>query len=237
MALGVKKCLNPIWLKSGNDQCEALTVQISMENLDIRITNAYGPQNYDDGHKKVEFWAYLENEVNISNQSNVGCIIMFDANSWLGYYFLCSDPNPQNENGKIFEDFLERNKNMTLLNSHPSCQGFITRSRIVKNKEERSIIDFILICDKILPYFQKMFIYEEKTWALTNFRGKEAKRPAVKSDHNVLKANFRIKYKRIKIQSRKTIFNFNDKGGMKIFNWLSSQKGRFTKHFSNSNDF
>ena len=163
LALGVKKCLNPIWLKSGNDQCEALTVQISMENLDIRITNAYGPQNYDDGHKKVEFWAYLENEVNISNQSNVGCIIMFDANSWLGYDYLCSDPNPQNENGKIFEDFLERNKNMTLLNSHPSCQGFITRSRIVKNKEEWSIIDFILICDKILPYFQNMMIDEEKT--------------------------------------------------------------------------
>ena len=70
-----------------------------------------------------------------------------------------------------------------------------------------------------------MIIDEEKTWALTNFRGKESKRPAVKSDHNVLKANFCIKYKRIKIESRKTIFSFDDKGGMKIFNWLSSQKG------------
>ena len=122
---------------------------------------------------------------------------MFDANSRLGYNFFGPDLNPQNENGRIFQEFLERNKNITLLNSHPSCEGYITRCRKVKDKYERSIIDFILICDKILPFFQNMIIDEDKKWALTNFRGKEARRPSVKSDHNVLKANFHINTKRL----------------------------------------
>ena len=144
-----KKFLNPLWLKSDTDDCEAVYVQITVGHLNIRVTNAYGPQNYEDSHKKSEFWAYLENEVNIANQYNIGCLIMFDANSWLGYNFFRPDPNPQNENGRIFQEFLERNKNITLLNSHPSCEGYITRCRKVKDKYERSIIDFILICDKI----------------------------------------------------------------------------------------
>ena len=89
---------------------------------------AYGPQNYDND-KKTKFWHFLENEVKVSKQNNVGCLIMFDANSWLGKKILKFDPNIQNENGKLFEDFLSRNDNITLLNSH----GHINQSRILKD--------------------------------------------------------------------------------------------------------
>ena len=140
--------------------------------MNIRITNAYGPQNYDDQEKKQKFWQYLENEVLISQQNDSACMIMIDSNCWLGKNILSFDPNPQNDNGKYFAHFLEKYDNITLLNSHPSCEGQITRSHTLKDKTEKSILDFMLVCNKLLPFFQNMSIDEAKQYSLTNFQAK-----------------------------------------------------------------
>ena len=58
-------------------------------------------------------------------------------------------------NGKYFAHCLEKYDNITLLNSHPSCEGQITRSRTLKDKTEESILDFMLVCNKLLPFFSK----------------------------------------------------------------------------------
>ena len=80
LALGVRKDLCPVWVRSGDNTCEALTIQINANHMNIRITNAYGPQNYDDQEKKQKFWQYLENEVLISQQNDSACMIMMDSN-------------------------------------------------------------------------------------------------------------------------------------------------------------
>ena len=43
LALGILNDLKPVWVREGDDQIEAITVQISVQSMDIRVTNAYGP--------------------------------------------------------------------------------------------------------------------------------------------------------------------------------------------------
>ena len=52
--------------------------------MSIRVTNAYGPQEYDGHNKKFDFWKYLEDEGFTSDQNGAGCLIAMDGNSWLG---------------------------------------------------------------------------------------------------------------------------------------------------------
>ena len=130
--------------------------------MKIRITNGYGPQDYDPQEKKSQFWLYLEEEVMKCSQEGYGCMITMDANSWLGKDYNSQDPHNQNNNGKLFHEFLKRNKQLTLLNTTEKCQGTITRSRMVQGKKEESIIDFIVVCNKVLPHGEGMFINEEK---------------------------------------------------------------------------
>ena len=62
-------------------------------------------------------------------EDGTAIIIQMDANCHLGSNIIENDPNVQNENGKIFEDFLSKNTNLNLLNALPICQGLITRYR------------------------------------------------------------------------------------------------------------
>ena len=55
LVIGALKSLNPIWLNYGGSEAEAFTIQISVKNMKIRLVNAYGPQEYDDFHKKKFF--------------------------------------------------------------------------------------------------------------------------------------------------------------------------------------
>ena len=69
-----------------------------------------------------------------------------------------NDPHNQNKNGEMFSQFLSRNENMTILNSLELCEGLITRKRIANGKVEKSVIDFALVCNIMLPYVKKFFI-------------------------------------------------------------------------------
>ena len=79
-------------------------------------------------------------------------MINMDANSWLGRDYNSKDPHSRNNNGKLFHEFLERNQHLSVVNTTDKCKGSITRSRIVQGKVEESIIDFIIVCDRLLPH-------------------------------------------------------------------------------------
>ena len=103
LALGVLKDLEPVWIKDGGDLVEALTVKISLNNsIDVRLTNAYGPQVYDNEDKKTKFWEYLDNEVFKCKNEGNGCLIMMDSNTWLGPHIISNDPRSMNIKGKLF---------------------------------------------------------------------------------------------------------------------------------------
>ena len=59
-----------------------------------------------------------------------GFILHFDGNLWAGSQIIPGDPRPQNKNGKLFQEFLERNPHLSVVNALPQCEGLITRSRM-----------------------------------------------------------------------------------------------------------
>ena len=67
------------------------------------------------------------------------------------------------------------------MNALPFCKGLFTRVNTTKAGTSKSILDFFVVCDKILPHVTKMEIDEKSKYALTKYKKK-----VVKSDHNML---------------------------------------------------
>ena len=93
---------------------------------------------------------------------------------------------------------------MNVLNNEKNSKGIITRSRLVNGKEEKSILDFILVCNKLLPYANYMYIDEEKKYSLAYFYQKKKGQTAKVSDHNLIYVDFKLKFKPL-IQERKSL--------------------------------
>ena len=135
-------------------------------------------------------------------------------------------------NGKLFEEFVSRNPNLTVVNSLPLCDGLITRSRKKGEIEERSILDFFVVCSRVLPFITKMVIDEKKEHILTNY--KEAKRggKAIDSDHftQIMDVNLQI----IPLKpGRKEIYNFKNKESQDMFKEITTNTQKFSECFNN----
>ena len=108
LAIGVINDLNPTWISEGDDNVEALTVDIWVEGFPIRLICGYGPQEYDKKVRKLSFWSYLNTETQKAQTDGAGLIIQMDGNQWAGKGIIKSDPKNQNQNGKFFESFLSQ---------------------------------------------------------------------------------------------------------------------------------
>ena len=52
-----------------------------------------------------------------------------DGNCWAGPDLINGNPDKQNSNGALLQDFLERNNNLRVVNNLEICEGSITRSQ------------------------------------------------------------------------------------------------------------
>ena len=100
LALGCAKDLHPAWVREGNDQVEALSVDIFIKKMKICCCVGYGPQENDKMEKKDAFWSYLDNEVMEASIDGAGFVLHCDGNLWAGNGIIPGDPRPQNRNGK-----------------------------------------------------------------------------------------------------------------------------------------
>ena len=150
---------------------------------------------------------------------------------WAGSDIIPGDPRKQNKNGKMFEEFLKRNPNLTVVNSLPQCKGLITRSRIKENKTEESILDFFIVCSLVLPFITQMVIDDKKQHILTNFQNVKRVGKVTESDHFTQYMDLDLEYLKEK-PVRQEIFNFKDENSQKIFQALTSETARFTSCFN-----
>ena len=123
LAIGVLNILEPAWISEGDNDAEALTIEIWVEGVPIRLICGYGPQEGEKSERKEKFWNYLNNEVHKANVDGAKVIIQMDGNLWAGDKIIKGDPNSQNRNGKMFEDFLHKNPNLNVTNALPKCEG------------------------------------------------------------------------------------------------------------------
>ena len=229
LALGCSK--DPVWVREGNDQVEAISVDIFLKNMKIRCCCAYGPQENDPVEKKLAFWKYLDYEVWEASKAGAGFILQFDGNLWAGSKILPGDPRIQNKNGKLFAEFLLRNPNLTVVNSLSKCQVLITRCRMKDGVLEESILDFFVVCSLVLPFVTQMVIDSSRQHILTNCKKGNDTGKAVDSDHFSEYMDLNLEVVKDKPE-RLELFNFKEKESQEKFRVLTSETSKFTECFS-----
>ena len=70
----IDEALDPVLVNAGEDDAEILVVQIKVGHLDVRVFNAYGPQE-DEKSLSLKFWLCLEKEIMKAKQENC-CILI-----------------------------------------------------------------------------------------------------------------------------------------------------------------
>ena len=108
LAIGCIPELKPIWVREGDDQVEALSINIFVKNMKIRCCVGYGCQESDLIEKKEAFWEYLENEVIDAKKAGSGLIIQMDGNLWAGKEIIPNDPRLQNKMVSLLSNFLNK---------------------------------------------------------------------------------------------------------------------------------
>ena len=234
LAIGCVKELQPVWVREGNDQAEALSVEIFVKNLKIRCCVAYGCQESDLNERKAAFWKYLDEEVLLACNSGSGLVIHFDGNLWAGDGIIPGDPRIQNRNGKLFEEFLVRNPHLSVVNSLPLCEGLITRRRIKNGNIEESVLDFFVICNLVLPHITRMVIDERKSHILTNYQSVKNQGKATDSDHFTEYMDCDLEIINEKPE-RLEILDFKNKEAQGNFKNLTSNTKDFTNCFPTKN--
>ena len=215
--IGVSKSLPSALLREGGEEAECLSVQVQLGQQEMVVVCGYGPQLHASPARKEQFWEFMDREVSEAAREDKMLIIQMDSNCWLGENIIPGDPNKTtNSNGRMFQQFLQRNSDLHLVNAMPICEGTVTRQRITDILNEKSAIDVFLVCGRTRPFIQKMMIYEKRESPLTNSNGLNRGKRITESDHNRLELYLNIETPKIKPQ-REEFFNFKSSVGQKRF--------------------
>ena len=233
LAIGCAPELFPVWVREGEESVEALSVNIFVKKLKIRCCVAYGCQETDGIDKKEAFWKYMEEEVIEATQSGSGLILQFDGNLWAGEGIIPNDPRPQNRNGKLFQQFLELNPHLTVVNSLSLCEGLITRSRFREGRLEESVLDFFVVCHLVLPHVTRMVVDEERKHILTNFQNVKKGGKTCDSDHATQYMDVDLKIITEK-PKRVEIWNFKNIEAQNTFKISTSETNEFSSCFGSN---
>jgi hypothetical protein len=212
----VHEKFNPSLIQSEKDNPDVLIVQCVISSSNVSLINGYGPQEYDPISEKMKFFTAFETAIiNAKLNGNLFCSEL-DANSKIGMENISLDPHHISVNGQLLMDIVNRN-GLIVVNSTSKCFGTLTRVRRTNISEEKSVLDYFIVCSSFYELISSMEIDEGGKYALTKYSSRMGKKCIVKSDHNPLICNLKIKWdKRIKSE-RKEIFKLKDKEGLRMF--------------------
>ena len=128
---------------------------------------------------------------------------------------------------------LVERKGLHVVNAMDICQGSITRHRETKVGTEKAILDYIIVCDRLLPFVSEMVIDEQREDVLTKYATKKGTKTKVESDHNLLRCQFKIKYDKSKKKERIEIFKYKDQSGQKKFLEVTTNTNKLSSCFDN----
>ena len=242
LAIGALQDLKPILLKEGDDETEAISIQIEVTELKIRLVVGYGACESDRQAKKLEttqndrkdkLWEFIENEAIEAETNEQGLIVQIDANVYAGPTIVKDDPNPQNQNGKLFAKFLERNPGIIVVNNLSLCKGLITRVRKTIHKTEEAVLDFFLVNSLMLPFLVEMKVDIHNEYTLTNHAQNKKNNKSKMSDHRPLFLEVNLQFSRLK-PDRNEVFNFKSEECQIKFTEDSENAKELIKCFENN---
>ena len=127
------------------------------------------------------------------------------------------------------EAFLLRN-HLTVVNSLSLCKGVFTRIQKRQGICEKSIIDFFVVCRRVLTYVTSMDVDESKSNIASNYTQVRKGKKAVDSDHVPLEINIDMKIVPTK-PTRNIVLNLKNYQAREIFKELTTHTEEFTKCF------
>ena len=139
-------------------------------------------------------------------------------NAKLGNETTLSDIHEISPNGKILRDLVCK-YNLSVINATDLCQGTSTRVNN-KNTTERSVLDYVIVSEKLLPNVHSMHIDEDKLFTpwRTLKKGKKF------SDHNAIILNLKITLQSSKASNsyHKDVWDFKNSSGWSKFHELTN---------------
>ena len=223
ICIGILNEMQPTWIAEGDDESEYLVVGLTLEKFKVRIISGYGPQVCDSIERKNKFWSDIDHQVKEAGVNDEAVLLQMDSNAWLGNTIIKDDKNPMNSNGKLFKEFYSKNPNLHLVNGTSVCRGTITRQRKTEKRDEESILDLFLVCDKLKPFVKEMVIDEERNFPLVTKSNKA-------SDHFTTYIDMSLKFFP-KRDERKELFNFRNTDCQEAFRNLTEKTNELSKWF------
>ena len=225
--------LHPVQV-SNDDETEVLVVETKIGDMKLRLINGYGPQEADEESSK-NFMNRIDLEVKSSKLAGALVCIEMDANSKLGPDIIKNDPKEQSRNGKLLEQIINNN-NLVVVNGTNLCEGVITRQRTTIHREEKSILDFFIVCKSFFRLIKNMKVDEEKKFSLCSYSTRNGETNVKKSDHNLIYLEVNREWKTFVKKKRIEIFNFNDDDGFKKFFTETDDNPALRNAFKNENE-
>ena len=224
--------LKPIQIPS--EHPEFLEVDIFGNFGSIRIINSYGPQEYWSWDTKVNYFTELESRIILAKSDQKFVCLELDANSKLGNKIIPGDPHPMSQNGKLLSDIISR-QNLIVVNATDKCIGEITRYKKTVRGEEKSILDYFIVCQEFYQKVENMLVDEERKYVFARFYKTKNKTTCVESDHNTLILQFRFGWNQKIKTERKEIYNVRNYEGQEKFKDLTSNNQNLIKCLTNRN--
>ena len=228
--------LNPVLISTAKDDLEILTVEADLGPEKVRIINGYGPQEDDDTHLVLSFWQEFEAQIIQAKDDNCHILIQMDANAKVGSQVIKGDPHKMSNNGKLMLDIIER-QNLIITNGLDTCKGTITRERTFENKSERSVIDYIVVCEKLLKHLLEIWIDEDKVHVLARHVKTRNGSKVIMSDHNTMYSKFSLTYGKKPRKIRKEYFQFKCEEGKQKFLEETSSNSKLSSCFGETDNF
>jgi hypothetical protein len=196
--------------ESSKMQENILVVEANLGKSRIRYINAYGVQENAPGSEKMEFYAFLDQEIEDAMSNNCLICLQMDANGKLGDELINGDPNSISPNGRLLLDLITR-KSLVVVNGTDKCNGIITRLKVKGQMTERSVLDYFIVCQELYSLVTSMLVDEERKHVLKRFYKHKGETRLVNSDHNILVLNICYPWD-MKIRKEKIeIFNLRNK--------------------------
>ena len=210
----VHKNLKPVEVPDEN--CEFLLVDLKGDFGSICTINCYGPQESLALELRSQFFIELESRIITAKNAGKLVCLEFDANSKLGHQVIKEDPHDMSSNGSLLSSLVER-QNLIVVNASNLCFGTITRYRKTKNAEEKSVLDYFVVCQDLYKSVSKMFVDEERKYVLTKFFKCKKQTITTESDHNVLVLYLDIKFSSKTPVNRSEIYALRNPESLQVF--------------------
>ena len=189
----------------------------------MRVISGYGPQENWVLEDKMPFFRALEQEIIKAKIHEKSIYIQMDANSKLGPDMIEGDPHKQSDNGKILEGIIKRHALIVMNGVKQKCSGKITRRRTTSKVSEESIIDFVIVCEKVEEMISEVKIDEERNYVLTRYTKTKKGNKIKESDHNSVITYMNTTWNKNENSNRIEIYNFKDKNGLYKFREMTSK--------------